>query len=94
MAISPVIAQAVSGDGAVLARKGNYHGFVFRETAGSTATVKIYDDPDSANGVLLDTVALAANESVGAYYDCGIRANTGIYVDVTGTVEGSVRFAG
>jgi hypothetical protein len=86
-------AVALTGsDQAVRAATADYRGFAVRETAGSTAVIRIYDDPDSANGTLLDTIALTANESMAAYYSPGIAATTGIYVDiVSGTVEGSIR---
>lgn len=85
-------ATALTGaDQAVLSAAGEYRGFAIRETAGSTAVVRIYDNT-AASGTLLDTISLAASESLSALYSPGIAASTGIYVDVvSGTVEGSIR---
>ena len=84
--------NAVSADEATMAQACLYMGFSFRETAGSTATIQIYDNASAASGVLLDTISLAANESAREWYGPqGIRAANGVYCDVTGTVEGSVR---
>lgn len=88
------IAKPLSGsDEVISATAVHYYGFSVRETTGTTAaTIKIYDDPDSANGTLLDSIQLAAGESAREWYGPnGLRALLGIYVDVTGTVEGSLR---
>ncbi|MGC5664932.1 hypothetical protein ACN261_31580 [Micromonospora sp. WMMD723] len=68
-----------------------YRGYSVRAT--TAAVVRIWDNPASAAGTMLDTIALAANASASAWYDGGgIRAGTGVYVEVvSGTVEGSVR---
>lgn len=79
--------------GAVKAQPTIYRGVTVRETAGAVAVVRLFDDPDSANGTLLETVSLAANASFSALYDDGIRAAHGIYAEITGAVEGAVRFA-
>lgn len=76
--------QAASGP-------AGYAGFAIRETAGSAAVVRIYDGT-SASGVLLDQVTLAGNGEARAYYEDGIRAQSGIFVDiVSGAVAGSIR---
>lgn len=69
-----------------------YCGFSVRETAGSTAAIRVYDNT-SGSGTLLDTISLAANESARENYGTDpLSAENGIYVDiVSGTVEGSVR---
>jgi hypothetical protein len=86
-----VRAYAFSGsDGAVRSTRSIYCGFSLRETAGTTATVLVYDGT-GASGTLLDSVSLAANESRAEFYPGGIIADTGIYIDVTGTVAGSFR---
>lgn len=93
MAVSNVVAVPVTGDVAVSAVPCSYLGFTLRETAGAAAVVRIFDDPDSANGTLLDTVALAANASLSKHYGPqGIRAQQGVWFElVSGAVEGSVR---
>lgn len=72
-----------------------YHGFAIRETTTTTvAVVRIYDSTSANSGTLLETLSIAANESVGDFYERGIVANLGIRVDiVSGTVEGSIRIS-
>lgn len=82
---------AVSGSGAVSASRSIYCGFSLRETAGATAVVRIFDNPSAASGTVLEEISLAANESAREFYPGGVAAATGIYVQVTGTVVGSVR---
>ncbi|MFI6162246.1 hypothetical protein ACIA59_20170 [Micromonospora haikouensis] len=83
---------ALTGAGQVIAAgPAVYRGYSI--SASDAATVRIWDHPSAASGTLLDTIALAAGESAGAWYgDGGLRAARGVYVEVvTGTVEGSVR---
>jgi hypothetical protein len=89
-----VLADAVTADENTKAYATHYFGFSFRETAGSTATIRVYDAL-TATGTLLDSIQLAANESAREFYGPdGIKCSTGVYVDiVSGTVEGSVRVA-
>ena len=90
--LSPAQTLALSGSSQALrSTQTVYAGFTIRETAGSTAVVRLYDNT-AASGTLLETISLAANESAGAFYPGGIWAATGIYVSiVSGTIEGSVR---
>lgn len=69
-----------------------YYGFSLRETAGSTAVVRIRDS-GVVGGTILDTVAFTANASVREWYgNGGIHVRGGLYVEiVSGTVEGSIR---
>lgn len=71
-----------------------YYGFSIRETAASTAVVRVYAGITNG-GKLIDTIGLAASGNVAAWYGPqGIAARDGIYVDiVSGTVEG-VLYAG
>lgn len=88
------IAVALTGsDQTVFTGEGHYFGFTIRETAGSTATVRIHDNTANS-GTILDTIQLAPNESAREWYGPqGILLRTGIRVDiVSGTVEGSVRY--
>lgn len=80
-------------DGAVVARRAIYLGFSLRETAGSTATLRVYDNASAASGTIIDSIQLSANESAREWYGPdGILVTNGIYVDVvSGTVEGSFR---
>jgi hypothetical protein len=69
-----------------------YCGFSVRETAASTAVVRIWDNPSAASGTILEEIALAAGESAREYYAAGIWAASGIYLQVvSGAVAGSVR---
>lgn len=89
---APVDSTAVTTSAAVETTGCIYHGIVVRNTSSSAvATVRVYDDPNSADGTLLDTIQLAASESVGTWYERGKRAATGVYFSVVaGAVEGSV----
>lgn len=91
--MSTAQAVAITGsDQAITPGRVKYHGFSLRETAGSTAVVRIYDGT-SATGTLLDSVSFVANESAREWYPDGIETSLGIYVDIiSGAVEGSVRF--
>lgn len=91
--VSYTTAVALSGsDQAVSARPAIYRGFTIRETAGSTAVVRIFDNASAATGTVLEEISLAANESAREFYAHGIAAAAGVYVDVvSGTVVGSVR---
>ena len=64
-------------------------GINFRETAGTTATIILYDGWD-ANGVALMYINLAANESVRDFMVLPIFAVRGLYAAITGTVQGIV----
>jgi hypothetical protein len=73
---------------------GTYLGIAVRETGGTgSATVLVYDGT-SATGVLLDTIHLPASGSASEWYGPqGITYDRGIFVAVTGAVDGSVRHA-
>lgn len=89
-----VIAQDITGaDQSFVSGAHAYHGFSLRETAGAVATVRIHNG-SAAGTPILDTVQLSALESAREWYDEGIAARSGIYIDVVaGTVEGSVRYS-
>jgi len=89
-----VRAVALTGaDQAVRDTAGVYHGYTVVETAGSAATVRIYDNASAASGTLIGAVNLAANGSADLCLNVGQWVTNGIYVDVggSGTVAGSVR---
>lgn len=91
MSRGPARAVAVTADIQVSATRTVYRGCSFRETAGSTAAIRVYNGA-TATGTLICAVSLAANASFTEWCDCGIEADLGIYVDVvSGAVEGSVR---
>lgn len=90
MPISRAVALTGS-DQQVAAYRCMYMGCSIRETAGSTAVVRIYDGTTAA-GVLLETLSFASGGSAREYYSGGVQADGGIFVDiVSGSVEGSVR---
>jgi hypothetical protein len=77
---------------ALISAACTYRGFSLRETAGTTAVVVLWDNASAASGPVLEEISLAANESSREYYDPGIQAVKGVYVQiVSGTVAGSVR---
>ncbi len=82
-------------DQAVRTTHGEYGGYVIIETAGSAATVRIYDNASAASGTLIGAANLAANGSADVALNKPVRVSNGIYVDVggAGTVAGSVRVA-
>jgi hypothetical protein len=85
--------RALTGsDQQVVTGPATYRGYSLRETASAAAVVRVWDGT-SAAGTLLDTVALAADGSAQAWHDGGgIRAASGVFVEVvSGAVEGSVR---
>jgi hypothetical protein len=81
----------VTGAGVVNATPCTFRGCSIRDTSGSTNTIKVYDNASAASGTILLAVQLAANASVPplAVSD-GLRANAGLYLSTTGSVEGSV----
>lgn len=87
-------AVALTGaDQVVSNARAFYGGFSVRETSGAaSALVRIYDNPSTSSGAVLDEIALAAGESAREWYGGGFVAVSGIYVDiVSGAVAGSVR---
>lgn len=91
----PGFCQAVAltgSDQVVSATPSHLMGVTVRETAGSTAAVRVYDNASAASGTILAVVALTANASQTIDFAVPVRAIAGLYVDiVSGTVEGSVR---
>lgn len=85
-------AVAVTGTGAVFALGTcTYRGLSLRDASGSANTVTVYDNPAAASGTVLATFVLDANASVLDNVDGGVRAATGLYLETTGAVIGSVR---
>jgi hypothetical protein len=70
-----------------------YRGFTLRETSGAaSARVRIWDNASAASGTLLDDITLAGGESAREWYESGIWAVNGVYVEVvSGAVAGSAR---
>jgi hypothetical protein len=70
-----------------------YMGITVRETGGATAVVRIR--AGTSTGVILDTISLAANDSVTTWYGPqGKMCNGGLFEDfVSGAYEGSVFIA-
>lgn len=93
MTATPVRSIAIPGvSGAVRTEQSVYRGFTVRETAGSTALVRLFDHASAASGTVLEEIALAANETARECYSGGVWAVLGIYVQiVSGSVSGSVR---
>ena len=85
----------VSATTAVATSKAVYRGFSLRETSGAAAAlVRVWDNASAAAGNVLDEIALSAGESAREWYESGIWAESGIYVQVvSGAVTGSIRSA-
>lgn len=96
-----VRAVPVTTSAVVLAQPCAFHGATLRETGGTNpVTVRVFDNASGASGTVLLTRRLAANESFDVYFpvednEGGIRADNGLYVEVTGTgtLEGSIRLS-
>lgn len=73
---------------------GTFAGYSLRETAGAGAVVNVYDGSDN-NGLLLATVALAANESATELLTPhGPAFAVGLFVELAaGQVAGAVYLA-
>jgi hypothetical protein len=70
-----------------------YQGFTIAETAAAAAKVRIRDG--SATALILEDITLNASQSADDFYEIGIAAPNGIYVEiVSGAVEGSIRHSG
>lgn len=91
----PVQAVPLTGSDQVISVIGLvYKGFSIRETAGAVATIRVWDSPNSTttDDTILDPIQLAANESAREFYEDGIAASKGVWIEVVaGTVEGSIR---
>ena len=81
--------RPVTGSGVIIPGATLVVGINFRETAGTTATVVLYDGWD-ANGVPIMYNNLAANESIRDFLVLPIATTRGIYAAITGTVQGLV----
>ncbi|GAA4100909.1 hypothetical protein [Nonomuraea soli] len=93
MAGAIIRSVALTGsDQTVRAASSVYRGITVRETGAGAATIRLFDHASAASGVLLETIALAQGESLSLAYPAGVWAENGIYADITGSVEGSVRY--
>lgn len=81
--------------GALSATSVTFCGYSLRETAGSAAVVRVWDNASAASGTLLATIGLAASASETKYFgEEGIRAENGVFLQtVSGAVEGCVYVA-
>lgn len=69
-----------------------YRGFSLRETAGSTALVRVREG--SLTGDILDTIPFGANEGVSDFYEAGIMVEGDLYCEIaSGAVEGTIRYS-
>lgn len=94
MGATPRAIALTGASQAVCTSQGIYAGFTIRETGGSTAVVRLWDNPSAASGTVLEEISLASGESARECYPAGIRAALGVYVQVvSGAVAGSIRMA-
>jgi hypothetical protein len=82
-------ALPVTGTGAVRAGPGVYKGCRIRDTSGAANTVKIFDNT-AASGTILFVAQLAANASATDAPADGVFHATGLHLQATGAIEGSV----
>lgn len=93
MTAAPSTAITLTGsDQQAWAGPGTYRGVVVRETAGSAASVRVHDGT-SAAGPLVAVVDLVADASADLDHAVGRRCADGLFVDVTGSVAGSIFIA-
>jgi hypothetical protein len=83
-------ALPVTGTGAVRAGPGVYRGLRLRDTSGATNTVKVFDNASAASGTILFVAQLAANATTTDAPGDGMFHANGLFLQTTGTVEGSV----
>jgi hypothetical protein len=83
-----VSSDAITSSGAVKDSEGLFLGMsVVSTDSGGDQDVKIYDDPDSADGVILARVSnptATAGSQQDLFPGFPIHAETGIYCDITG----------
>lgn len=94
MTVGNASSTTISGSSQVLINAAcTYRGFSIKETSGTaTASVVLWDSASAASGPILDEITLIAGESAREYYETGITAYHGIYVQVvSGAVAGVVR---
>lgn len=83
-----VAAITLTGSDQAIAYK-TYHGITV--AAAGAAGLTIYNNTTNS-GTILEVISFAAAGCVSLFYEKGIRADLGIYVDITsGTLTGSVR---
>lgn len=67
-----------------------FAGWTVRDTGGTGAVVRFWDNATAASGTPLGTVALAANASDTHELTHAVEVQNGVYVEyVSGSVEGS-----
>ena len=81
----PLVAGVISSVPTMLS------GVSVRETAGAAATVRIFDNASAGSGTLLATIGLTALQSTSVDRNVPTVAANGIFVVITGTVEGNIR---
>lgn len=91
----PARAYPQGMSGPITLSPGRLAGWSLRETSGAaTATVRLLDGPDKG-GALLAAVALAAGGTANQWLmPGGASYGAGVYVDITGSVEGVVYLGG
>lgn len=90
------MAQATARDvtgsgGVVVATPCTLRGASIRDTSGATNTVRLFDNASAAAGTPLLAVQLAAGAAIPPLViPEGVRAAAGLFLQTTGSVEGSV----
>lgn len=79
-----------TADAAVSDKPAKIHAVILNPGSDASSLI-IYDNASAASGnVLVKLVGAANTSSVSVTFDCPVAANTGIYVDVTGTAASYV----
>lgn len=87
---APSVAVAVTASAVIATGPATYRGLSVRDTSNAANTVRVYDGVDNT-GTVLATFELGALASALDNVDDGVWANTGLYFEAAGAVEGSVR---
>lgn len=84
---APASKIALTATGAVKASAGKYYGYKVTTVLGAGA-ITVYDDPDSANGTVIDTIAATTAAGTTVILASPIPCSAGMYASFasTGTV--------
>jgi hypothetical protein len=73
-------------DGVIFARPCRVHSIMLETDGTNVATCILYDNPSAASGTVLASLScLGADRQATWSLDCGVEANSGVYLDIGGT---------
>lgn len=82
--------KSVTATGVVSATPCTFRGLSIRDASGAANNVDLYDNPAAASGTVVASVALAANGSGHVNVPDGVRCASGLWLQSSGTLVGSV----